>query len=215
MNLQAVKTPYSLFTNILERKKLIYLIVAANIVGSYFGFFVFYSDQLARESSWLIPFIPDSPLATFLTAISLTLYTFNKNNALIDLAAFFANIKYGLWTCIMMLAYLEGFSQMNAQFMNIFIFFSHLGMAIQSLLIWKYLEFNWTSLVIVSVYFFANDIIDYVYSVYPPLPVPQELFGFSSLVELSLTSIIFIALVWKNKERLDGFRRELRIRLPM
>ena len=194
MNLQAAKTPYSLFTNILKRKKVIYLIVAANIVGSYFGFFVFYSDQLAKESSWLIPFIPDSPLATFLTAVSLTLYTFNKNNALIDLAAFFANIKYGLWTCIMMLTYLEGFGQMNPQFMNIFIFFSHLGMAIQSLLIWKYLDFGWVSLVPVSGYFFANDIIDYLYGVHPPLPVPQELFGFSSLVELSLTSMILLKL---------------------
>ena len=187
-----------LFEYILSRNKLLAPIIIFNLIGSYYGYFIFYKDQILSNPQILWPFIPDSPTATLLTAISILLYTQNKNNNLINLLAIFANIKYGLWTAIIMLSYPQGFLNMNPLPMNIFIFFSHLGMAIQAIMIYKYTKIQKTHLTIAASYFLANDTIDYLYGVYPGLPVEQTFLGYSHIIETILT-ISITAYIIKEK----------------
>lgn len=191
-----------------SRNELLATIVLANLIGSYYGFFVYYKDQLLAEAIQFWIFIPDSPLATLLAAISISLYIIGRNNNLINILAIFANIKYGLWTVIMMLSYPEGFLQMNPVEMNIFIFLTHLAMSLQALMIWTYTETpKITEITLVSLYFILNDTVDYLYQVYPGLPVEQQLLGYSHAVEtiLTLAIISYFAKKYLNKKE-EGIR---------
>lgn len=185
---------------LISRKKLLVVFALANLIGTYYGFFVFYRDQILSETIWLWLFIPDSPLATLLAAISLITFAKGINNSLIDILAVFANLKYGLWTCLMILIYTDGFMQMNSLEMNIFIFFSHLAMSLQAILIWSYTEIRIIPLITSLSYFIVNDVLDYVYQIHPPLPTRQQLFGTSSIIEITLTTTALFLLFMKKEK---------------
>lgn len=89
-----------------------------------------------------------------------------------------------------MLSYPEGFLNMNPLPMNVFIFFSHLAMPLQAIVIYKYTEIKKTHLTLAVSYFLANDTIDYLYAVYPGLPVEQSFLGYSHIIETALTILI-------------------------
>lgn len=172
--------------DILFKRKVISAIILTNLSGTLFGFY-YYSHLLASTSVKLWPFIPDSPLATLMMAISLILYLRGRQSALIDLLAFIGNIKYGLWTPFVLIHMREGFLYGTSTLMYVFLLISHLLMAVQALMVLEYSDFSLKHVVIVGAWFGLNDIIDYSYGIHAELPGVAGLTSTTALVAYSLT----------------------------
>ena len=139
--------------------KLVWPIVFINLLGTAFGFW-YYLPQFSTEPFLMLPFVPDSPVATLFFALSLGLWKLGKNSIWISSIAFIGCIKLGLWTPYVLLMFFSDFSYLPP-LMYHFLFWSHLAMALQAFLIFRYTTF---SLVAISVGFswhFFNDIVDY------------------------------------------------------
>jgi len=141
------------------RPEILYLIAAVNILGTIFGFY-YYFEQLVNTSMILWIFVPASPLATFFLATSVYLNADNRGIPLLDALAFLGNFKYGLWTVFVLLYYSEIFF-MGQELLYVFMFFSHLGMAVQAFLVFYWQNFRLKELGIVGAWFLLNDLVDY------------------------------------------------------
>ena len=114
-------------------------IVVINLIGTAFGFW-YYRFQLADTPLVMWPWVPDSPLATLFMAASLALWRLGRSNELINLLAFYGNIKLGLWTPYTLLVFREDFSYLDPEMFH-FLFWSHLLMVAQAFLIQHYARF--------------------------------------------------------------------------
>lgn len=117
-----------------------WIIVAINLAGTAFGFW-YYRFQFVTTPVVMWPWVPDSPLATFLMAMSLALWKLDRTNELINVLAFYGNIKLGLWTPFVLLAFNDAFMQSTSLPMYLFLTTSHLGMVLQAFLIYRYSRF--------------------------------------------------------------------------
>lgn len=136
------------------------LIIAANLLGTLFGFY-YYLPQFTETNPLLWIFVADSPLATLFIAVSLLGKYYNMNNGLVDVLAFIGNIKYGLWTVFVLLFYFETFWTGNTAPMYFFLLFSHLGMFLQAFLIPEYSDFSFKAFIAGGSWFLVNDLLDY------------------------------------------------------
>ncbi|WP_122089523.1 DUF1405 domain-containing protein [Halalkalicoccus subterraneus] len=118
-----------------------WLIVAINVAGTAFGFW-YYRFQFAGTPVSMWPWVPDSPLATLFIALSLALWKLDRRNELVDMLAFFGNIKLGLWTPFVLLSFNDAFLAQTPLPMYAFLLASHLGMVAQAFLIHRYSDFS-------------------------------------------------------------------------
>ena len=132
-----------------------------NLVGTFFGFY-YYIPQFSETAPVLWLLVADSPIATFLIALSFLLYRYEKQNSLIDFLAFIGNIKYGLWTVFVLIYYFETFWTANSTPMYLFLLFSHLGMFLQAFLVLDYSKFSFKAVIAGGAWFIINDISDYL-----------------------------------------------------
>ncbi|WEL19353.1 DUF1405 domain-containing protein [Candidatus Nanohalococcus occultus] len=191
-----MKAPSELFFKLREyvlTTRLWILLVAVNLVGTAYGFY-FYGDQLRETSVLLWIFVADSPLSTLGIAAAVTLRKIGRQNKYVDAYAFLANLKYGLWTAIVLLIYFRGFTSINSTGMYLFLFFSHLGMAVQAFLIE---DIDLKALAGVGGFFIVNDFFDYVFGVHPF--IPSDNIVYAGLTAVSLT-LIGLLVAWKNKD---------------
>lgn len=118
-----------------------WLIVAINLVGTAFGFW-YYRFQFSGTPMMMWPWVPDSPLATLFIMLSLALWKLGRPSEIINMLAFFGNIKLGLWTPFVLLSFNDAFLAQTAFPMYLFLLFSHLGMVAQAFLIHRYSDFS-------------------------------------------------------------------------
>ncbi|WP_336343746.1 DUF1405 domain-containing protein [Halalkalicoccus ordinarius] len=116
-------------------------IVAINLSGTAFGFW-YYRFQFAGTPLVMWPWVPDSPLATLFMALSLALWKLDRASELVNALAFYGNVKLGLWTPFVLLAFNDAFLAINSPPMYAFLVVSHLGMVVQAFLIHRYSEFS-------------------------------------------------------------------------
>ncbi|KYH26384.1 hypothetical protein HAPAU_14820 [Halalkalicoccus paucihalophilus] len=116
-------------------------IVAINLVGTAFGFW-YYRFQFSGTPLAIWPWVPDSPLATLFIAASLALWKLDRGNELVDMLAFFGNVKLGLWTPFVLVVFNDAFLAGTAPPMYAFLLVSHLGMVAQAFLIQRYSDFS-------------------------------------------------------------------------
>lgn len=117
-----------------------WLIVAINLAGTAFGFW-YYRFQFAGTPAAMWPWVPDSPLATLFIAVSLALWTLGRSNEVVNMLAFFGNIKLGLWTPYTLVVFSDAFLAGTAFPMYAFLLTSHLGMVLQAFVIHRYSRF--------------------------------------------------------------------------
>lgn len=118
-----------------------WVIVAINLAGTAFGFW-YYRFQFGGTPLVMWPWVPDSPLATLFMALSLALWKLDRPSELMNALAFYGNVKLGLWTPFVLLAFNDAFLAINAPPMYAFLVFSHLGMVVQAFLIHRYSDFS-------------------------------------------------------------------------
>lgn len=134
-----------------------WVIIAINLLGTAFGFW-YYIPQFRLEPALAWPVVPDSPTATLFIACSLALY------------------KLGLWTPYVLTVFHEAFlataaaplpvalllgPQLASDAMYAFLFVSHLGMAVQAFVIYRYSDFPARAILVTLLWYGFNDLVDY------------------------------------------------------
>ncbi|PSQ37275.1 DUF1405 domain-containing protein [Halobacteriales archaeon SW_10_66_29] len=141
--------------------RLAWPVVAVNLAGTAFGFW-YYSNQIAAAPLLAWPLIPVSPLATLYFALSLAAWRLDWRGplvALLHVLAFFGCIKYGLWT-VFVQAFVEDTGALSVGLWQ-FLIWSHVGMVAQAFVIHRYAEFPLWAVVVGTVWYAFNDVVDY------------------------------------------------------
>ncbi len=178
------------------------ILLLVNAAGSIYGYF-WYHEQLKLTDRYFWLFVPDSPLATTLLVLVLGLSLLGIRNIILDLIAFTANIKYGLWAVFMISDFwIRGG---NIDVPELMLWFSHLGMAVQGAIYLKSCSVNFNGnmiipLITMTAWMLLNDFIDYYFDVYPYLYYAgQEKLGALVAVGFSLIfGAIGIGLIKKD-----------------
>jgi uncharacterized membrane protein YpjA len=140
--------------------RLAWLVVAANLAGTVFGFW-YYRFQFGLEPVLAWPFVPDSPLATLFIALSIASWKLGNSREWLNALAFFGCLKLGLWTPYTLLVFQEAFLATTPLWLYLFLFFSHLAMAVQAFVLHRYAEFPVWAVAVALAWYGLNDLVDY------------------------------------------------------
>jgi len=142
-------------------RKLMLLVALINIAGTAFGFY-YYQPLFRLFPGYLYIFISDSPNATILFAISLFLLLAGRKHNTLYLIAMANNIKYGLWTMLVILYFPDYFLSPANKHYYYLMFFLHFGMVIQPALILHLVKIGKREVAISLLWLLINDFFDYV-----------------------------------------------------
>jgi uncharacterized membrane protein YpjA len=158
-------------TYLLKQRFVLWSLLLINILGTIYGYY-WYLWQLVDTPVHFLPFVPDSPTASLFFVFVLIAFLFNRNFPLIEALAAVTLFKYGIWAVGMNVGgmYVSG----NVSLANIMLISSHFGMALQALLYAPFYRFTSWHLLIAGIWTIHNDIIDYVFQMYPRYPVLKD-----------------------------------------
>lgn len=117
-------------------------ILAIDAIGMAFGWYYYWdvgqfdpSSRYYEHWAWW-PLVADSPNAVLLFFLSLLIYkTTGKRYRALDWSAFILNVYVGLWTTYLFLAYPERMGTWEWGGTNNILFFSHMGMPLQAMVL--------------------------------------------------------------------------------
>lgn len=185
------------------QRPFIRILIAANVLGTFFGFY-YYMPQLMTTEIFLWPLIPDSPTSTILIAFSLYIFMSGglekvpeKFEEAVHGLAFIGNIKYGLWTVFVLLKFQPEFTAINTTGMYLFLVVSHLGMFLQAFLVLDYIDISKKISGLALGFFLFNDIVDYSLGIHTSLPEVQGLYSTVSIAAFGLTILSGLLLYFK------------------
>jgi uncharacterized membrane protein YpjA len=135
-------------------------VVAINLLGTAFGFW-YYRFQFAVEPLLALPFVPDSPMATFFVAAAFALWKLGRPNEYVSALAFFGCWKLGLWTPFVLLAFADGFLATTALPMYAFLVGSHLMMVVEAFVLHRIADFPVRAVGVAAAWYGLNDVVDY------------------------------------------------------
>jgi uncharacterized membrane protein YpjA len=150
--------------------RLAWPIALINLAGTVFGFWYYgfqpvplstpvFTGQFGLTDPAMWVFVPDSPVATLFIALSLIVWKLDLDAEWVHALAFFGCIKLGLWTPYVQLV-IEG-SGGIATWLYQFLIWSHLAMAVEAFLIYRYSDFPVRAVTIAAVWYTVNDVVDY------------------------------------------------------
>ena len=182
---------------------LAYGLAGLNIGGFFIGTVFWYGDFMRASSPpwWAYPFIPDSPLSTLLFGCALIWLHRRTPNDLLNRFAIIYNVKYGTWTMLFWALYWARTGDINP--MSLLMFATHMGMAIEGLLLFQYLNHtDMRNTAIVFGWMVLHDFIDYApiapsrggYGWYPPLPLGTALVPVMRAHAVIMTALVSSAL---------------------
>ncbi len=165
-------------------------LLVINFFGSLYGFY-WYRGQLASTPAkyWLI--VPDSPGSTFLLCIWLALLlagvSWRKPSMQVLAAiAFVSNMKYGLWTSIVLP---QAGIKFGWEFEYVYLTASHLAMWVQAMIFSRYYKPGLLPAVGALLFMWFQDLVDYgLLNTHPILPYESEL-AFARAVAIGLSSV--------------------------
>jgi uncharacterized membrane protein YpjA len=176
-----------------------WLVVAINLVGTAFGFW-YYLPQFSETPMVMWPFVPDSPAATLLIACSIALWKLDEQSELLNAFAFFGCIKLGLWTPYTLLAFFPEWAGLHPAMYN-FLFWSHLLMVAEALVLHRYADFPVWAVGAALVWYTVDLIVDYFYPIvgqphHTALPVADFMpwLGVSALQVAAAGAVVFTLL---------------------
>lgn len=160
---------------ILMRREFLYALLLVNIVGTIYGY-IWYIPQLLQTPVHFLPFVPDSPTASLFFVFVLVAFLLRKNWPYFEALALVTLFKYGIWAVVMNLLTLSVMGSLPPT--GYMLIASHFGMAVQGVLYAPYYRMKLRHLIFAAVWTLHNDVIDYVFLMYPRYPsldqyVPQ------------------------------------------
>ncbi|ARS90375.1 DUF1405 domain-containing protein [Natrarchaeobaculum aegyptiacum] len=158
-----------------------WLVVAINLAGTAFGFW-YYAHQLEATPMAMWPWVPDSPMATLLIALAIAAWKLGHELPWLTALAFFGNIILGLWTPYTLLVFYETYAAQTHPLMYQFLFWSHLAMVVQALVLHRITDFPIWAVAVALVWYTSNLLVDYFVPVlegphgvhHTTIPVPQD-----------------------------------------
>lgn len=196
----------------LKKKSVLITLLIINVLGSIYGFY-WYKDQLLdTPKEWLI-FVPDSPLATVFFSLFLILLLYNKKSSFIGALASITLFKYGVWTMMIIIwgawsvepSLVKILMVETITWLDVLLFLSHLGMALQALVFFKKYTYTFVSIFIVGIWIILNDFADYLIGYHPYLPetlkASEQIVGQYTVLLSGITLLIFyiLSLIRRNK----------------
>lgn len=155
-----------------------WLVVAVNLAGTAFGFW-YYAHQFQTTPMAMWPWVPDSPMATLFIALAIAAWKLGHELPWLTALAFFGNIILGLWTPYTLLVFYETYAAQTHPLMYQFLFWSHLAMVVQALVLHRITDFPVWAVAVALVWYTSNLIVDYFIPVlgdlhHTTIPVARE-----------------------------------------
>lgn len=167
-----------------------WLLLGVNFVGSLYGFYWYWPQlQETPVRYWLI--VPDSPGSTFLLCIWLALMLAGANwrkpaMQVLAAVAFVSNMKYGLWTAIVLP---QAGIKYGWMFDFVHLSLSHAAMWVQAMIFARYYKPAVIPAVFALLWMWFQDFVDYrLLMTHPTLPYIAE-FPFARGVAMALSTI--------------------------
>lgn len=149
---------------ILKQRFTLWTLLIINILGTIYGY-IWYQYQLSETPWYFLPFVPDSPTASLFFVIVLIGFLMRKNFPLFEALAAITLIKYGIWAVGMNFGGILVSDTITIE--NWMLITSHLGMAVQAILYAPFYKMKKSHFFFAVIWTFHNDVIDYVYDMYP------------------------------------------------
>lgn len=169
----------------------VWLVVAADLLGAVLGYVYWYGDRLAETPWYLWIFIPDCPLAATFMAGALVAFHYGRRWDFLGLLAAGTCIKYGVWTVVLWIANdLRGGSyDLESVVMSV----THLIMIVQGLMLTGLLRFRPVPVVLASLFLILNDVVDYATVHAPRVP---RIVGVEFMSRVSIAMTVIIVVFW-------------------
>lgn len=198
----------------LLNRSFLWLLFLVNFAGTIYGY-IWYEHQiietLNENALWQVIFVPDSPTASLFFTLALLYLLFppqkpsrlmSLGRSLIEALAVVCSVKYGIWAVSMIVA--GGWQGAEWQWEHYMLIASHLGMAFEALLFFRFMKAGIASLVVATGWLLLNDTVDYKYEIFPYLA--DELYDDLTAVRaftygLSIFSFVAAALVWRFRKK--------------
>jgi uncharacterized membrane protein YpjA len=181
-----------------EVRALALAVTATNVAGVAYGVY-FYWDQLLATPWYLLPFVPDSPTGPFLMVIIYGLWWFEgkTRSAALELLAFVALVKYGIWTVVMFWLYRDAFFAPERAALTNTLLVLHIAEALQAGVLLKGMKRpRVLTAALIAGWLALGDFCDYALGTHPRLPQgmdPALAAAVVPSVTVSLTIICFLA----------------------
>jgi uncharacterized membrane protein YpjA len=140
------------------------LVLIVNFLGTAYGYY-WYIPQLVETPAVFLPFVPDSPTASFFFLFVLLAFLMKRHAPYFEALALVTLIKYGLWAVGMNLFVLVSVDDFPWE--GYMLIGSHFAMAVQAVLFAPYYRFHMRHLVVAGIWILHNDVIDYVFGMMP------------------------------------------------
>ena len=178
------------------------LVIIANLIGAYFGFFIYYAEQIAATPAFLLAFVADCPLAVLLVAASLFLVWIGKKNDFLSFLASAYALKYGIWTVAVILWFNQIYFAPAYWELYAIMLVTHSGMVLESFALVGKIDVKKEYLLVVLGWFLLNDYMDYFWGL-KPWTVPNDglLLPFTVLLSIASVSTLYLAYT-KKKPRI-------------
>jgi uncharacterized membrane protein YpjA len=186
---------------------LVWFLVVVLLGSAVSGYLYWYGPFAATAPWYLWIFVPDSPLSVALMAGALVALHFRRRWELLCLLASWACIKYGLWTDFIW--FMNSRSGGHYDFIAGLMSISHFGMVVLGLAVAVFVRYRPVPVLVASLFFVTNDVVDYVFGYYPPLPDPQDLVAISWFA-VGTTSLL---VCWGMVSGWAAVRRKSRVRM--
>jgi uncharacterized membrane protein YpjA len=192
-----------MFQLFLAQKWVLWTLLLVNIAGTIYGY-EWYGWQLADTPAVFLIFVPDSPTASLFFVFVLIAFLLRTNWPLLEALAIVTLFKYGVWAVVMNLLVLNIHGHLSWQ--GYMLIFSHGAMAAQGLLFAPFYRMKWWHLTAAAIWTLHNDIIDYVFFMYPKYRLDEYIsyigyFTFwLSVISLLITYLLCIR---KNRTQLS------------
>ena len=138
--------------------RLAWVVVGINLLGTAFGVW-HYRFQLFAAPPVTWPVVPDSPVATLLMAGSLVSWRLGRDDDWLHALALLGNLKYGFW--VVYVQFVINDVVVAGTPYQWFLVWSHLGMGLQALVVYRYATFHPRSVAVAAAWFGLNDTLDY------------------------------------------------------
>ncbi len=142
-------------------KPILALLIIINAIGSLIGLY-YYWDQLMMTPWYFWPFVPDCPLYSFFIIFALIFIAMGKRYDTFNVITTVGLAMYGAWTMFTLIFFREVFFDPQNALMSMGLWVSHLGLALESVLLLPYIRKAGTiSWLIAGVWFLAQAFFDY------------------------------------------------------
>ena len=196
----------------IEKKSFIIILIIINAVGSLYGFY-WYRNQLLDSPLEFLIFVPDSPLSSTIFTVFLILYLMNKRVALIEAFASITLFKYGIWAISIIFwgawqvepSFIKIIMIDTISWVDVMLIIGHLGMALEALIFFKKYTYGFFSILIVGIWIYVNDILDYTLGINPWLPqslnpLTHQVGEFTLILSGATLLIFYLLSIYRRKK---------------